>query len=264
MSNWLDQRAASGTQAEAVLADLAAGKVSAKAAKKQLAQAYTKGAATSAALLKSVKSAGTPAITDGKAMASQYVATLSGYANAYKTAATTFAQDKATSSAEIAAAAQQVNAKLASDLAVVGTDPIEDLRPVTELATSLTAACGAVETYLVKSIDAPCRGAVDSVQTVLDAEARFEAAALDSPEEAAANTEWFEASHNLRSTLGGCNVPGVASGGCRTVLQSALGYVDAANRFESSPIDSPEEDVANTDMSTVLAQLATQIAKCPK
>jgi hypothetical protein len=264
VSSWLDQRTAMGTQVQAVLGDLAAGKVSAKAAKKRLAQAYAKGAAASAALLKSVKAAGTPKVTNGKTVASQYVETLSGYANADKTAATTFAKDKATSGEEIAAAAQQVNTKLASDVAVVGTDPIEDLRPVTELATSLAAACTAVETYLVKSIDAPCRAAVDSVQTVLDAETRFQATAEGSPEEEAANTAFMDASHNLRSTLGGCNVPGVASGGCRTVLQTAQGFVDAENRFETTAVGSPEETTANNDMATTLTQIAGQIAKCPK
>jgi hypothetical protein len=264
VSSWLDQRTATGTQVQAVLGDLAAGKVPAKAAKKRLAQAYARGAAASAALLKSVKAAGTPKITNGKMVASQYVDTLSGYANAYKTAATTFAKDKSTSADGITAAAQQVQTKLESDVAIVGADPIEDLRSVTELATSLAAACTAVETYLVKSIDAPCRAAVDSIQTVLDAENRFQAAAQGSPEEDAANTAWMDASHNLRSTLGGCNVPGVASTGCRTVLQTAQGYVDAENRFETSAVDSPEETTANNDMSTTLTQLEGQIPKCPK
>ena len=264
VSSWLDQRTATATQVQAVLADIAAGKVSAKATKKRLAQAYAKGAAASAALLKSVKAAGTPKVTNGKTVASQYVETLSGYANAYKTAATTFAKDKATSGEAIAAAAQQVNTKLESDVAIVGTDPIEDLRPVAELASSLAAACTAVETYLVKSIDAPCRTAVDSVQTVLDTENRFEATAQGSPEEEAANTAFMDASHNLRSTLGGCNVPAVVSGACRTVLQTAQGFVDAENRFETTAVDSPEEATANNDMTTTLTQLPTQIAKCPK
>ena len=264
VSRWLDQRTAMATQVQAVLGDLAAGKVSAKVAKKRLAEAYAKGAVASAALLKSVKAVGTPKITNGKTVASQYVETLSGFANAYKTAATMFAKDKATSADGINAAAQQVETKLASDVAIVGTDPIEDLRPVAELATSLAAACTAVETYLVKSIDAPCRAAVDSVQTVVDAEDRFEAAAEGSPEEASANAAWLDASHNLRSTLGGCNVPGAASVGCRTVLQTAQGYVDAANRFETAAVGSPEETTASNDIGTTLAQLAGQIAKCPK
>ena len=264
VSTWLDQRAATAAQVQAVLVDLAGGKVSTKVAKKRLDAAFAEGAAASATLLKSVKAAGTPKITDGKTVASQYVATLSGYANAYKTAATTFAQDATTNTEEISAAAQQVQAKIASDVAIVGVDPIEDLRPVTELATSLSAACTAVETYLAKSIDAPCRTAVDSIQTVLDAEARFEGTAQGSPEEDAANTAWLDASHALRSTIGGCNVPGSVSLGCRTVLQTALGYVDAVNRFEDSPADSPEEATANTDMTTTLTQLTGQIAKCPK
>lgn len=264
VSSWLDQRTAMATQVQAVLGDLAAGKASAKAAKKRLTLAYAKGAAASAALLKSVKAAGTPKITNGKTVASQYIETLSGYADAYKTAATTFAKDKSTSADGITAAVQQVQTKLESDLVIVGADPIEDLRSITELATSLAAACTGVETYLVKSIDASCRAAVDSIQTVLDAENRFQAAAQGSPEEDAANTAWIDASHNLRSTLGGCNVPGVASVGCRTVLQTAQGYVDAENRFETSAVDSPEETTANNDMTTALTQLEGQMAKCPK
>ena len=264
VSSWLEQRTAMATQVQAVLADIAAGKVSAKAQKKRLAQVYAKGAAASAALLKSVKAAGTPKVTNGKTVASQYVETLSGYASAYKTAATTFVKDKATSGEAIAAAAQQVNTKLESDVAVVGMDPIEDLRPVAELATSLAAACTAVETYLVKTIDAPCRAAVDSMQTVVDAENRFEATAQGSPEEEAANTAFLDASHSLRSTLGGCNIPGVASGGCRTVLQTAEGFVDAEIRFETTAVDSPEETTANNDMTSALTQLPGQIAKCPK
>jgi hypothetical protein len=264
VSSWLDQRAALATQVQAVLGDLAAGKVPAKVARKRLAEAYARGAVASAALLKSVKAAGTPKVTNGKTVASQYVETLSGYANAYQAAATTFAKDKTTSADGINAATQQVEAKLQSDLAIVGTDPIEDLRPVTELASSLAAACTAVETYLAKSTDAPCRAAVDSIQTVLDAENRFEATAQGSPEEDAANTAWMDASHNLRSTLGGCNVPGVASGECRAVLQTAQEYVDAENRFETTAVDSPEETTANNDMTTDLTQLPGQIAKCPK
>lgn len=264
VSGWLDQRTATEAQVQAVLADLTAGKVSVKAAKSRLAQAYIKGAAASAAMLKSVRSAGTPKITDGKTVASQYVATLAGYANAYKAAATAFAKVKATSGAEVAADVQPLNTKLASDLAVVGADPIEDLRTVSELATPLLAACTAVESYLVRSVDAPCRAAVDAVQTVLDAESRFEAAPQGSPEEDAANTAWMDASHDLRSALGGCNVPAVAAGGCRTVLQTGQGYVDAETRFETTASGSPEETTANNDMTTGLTQLEGQIAKCPK
>jgi hypothetical protein len=264
VSTWLDQRTAVATQVQAVLGDLASGKLPPKVAKKRLAAAYAKGAVASAALLKSVKAAGIPKVTNGKTVASQYIATLSGYANASKTAATTFAKDKSTSADEINATVQQLQTKLESDVAIVGTDPIEDLRSVSELTTSLAAACTAVETYLAKAIDAPCRATVDSAQTVLDAEDRFQAAAEGSPEEDAANTAWMDASHNLRSTLGGCNVPGVASVGCRTVLQTAQTYVDAENRFETTAVDSPEEATANNDMSTALTQLASQIAKCPK
>jgi len=264
VSSWLNQRAAMDTQVQGVLADLAAAKISAKVARQRLAKAYANGAAASTELAKSVKASGTPKVTDGRTVASQYLESLSGYADAYRTAATTFAKDKAKSAAEITAAAQQVNTTLAADVAVVGRDPIEDLRPVSELANSLSAACTAVETYLVKSIDAQCRGAVDTVQSVLDVETQFESAAEGSPEEEAANTAFFDAVHNLRSTLGGCNVPGVASGACRTVLQTAQGFVDASNRFEAASIDSPEETTASNDMTTTLIQLESQVAKCPK
>ena len=264
VSSWLDQRTAMATQVQAIVSDLAGSKVSASVAKKRLAAAFGEGAAASAALLKSVKAAGTPKIPNGKTVASQYLGTLSGYADAYKAAATTFAKNATPTTEGINATVQQVQAKLASDVAIVGTDPIEDLRPVPELASSLVAGCTPVETYLAKSIDAPCRAAVDSIQGVLDTETRFEAAAPSSPEEDAANTAWLDASHALRSTIGGCNVPATVSLGCRTVLQTALGYVDAENRFENTAVDSPEESTANTDMTTTLTQLTGQIAKCPK
>jgi hypothetical protein len=264
VSTWVDQRTAMDAQVQGILADLGAGKVQAVAAKKRLALAYSKAAAASDALVTSVKATGAPQIPSGRALAIQYAGTLSSYADAYRTARTTFANVKAKSGEEIIAAAQQVNTKLAADLAVVGADPIEELRPVTELAEALAASCANIETYLVKAIDAPCRAAIDAAQVVLDAQNRFQAAAAGSAEEDAADSAFDAASDNLRSALGACNVPGVVAVGCRTVLQTAQAFADAEGRFLASAVDSPEETTANNDMSADLVQLQGQVPKCPK
>jgi len=262
MSQWLDQRSATDAQVQAIVADVAAAKVSPKAAKKRLGAAYAKGLAASTTLVKSVKAAGVPKITDGKAVATQYLGTLSRYATAYESAARTAARSDARTPEAVGADAQQVTSQLAADVSVVGVDPIEDLRSVGELAAPLAAACTDVEAYLIRSLDGPCRAAVDSIKVVLDAEKKFQDAPAGTPEEDAADDATYEASHALRAALGGCNVPGVAAGGCRTALQTAAAYVDAAGRFESTPVDSPEESTALDDMSARIVDLEGQIPKC--
>ena len=173
------------------------------------------------------------------------------------------AKDKTTSADGINAATQQVEAKLQSDVAIVGTDPIEDLRPVTELAaTSLAAACTAVETYLEvdrRAVPGCRRLGTDRAQQ----ENRFEATAQGSPRrtrrkgvDGRISQPPFDARRMQRSRS--------RVRGMRTVLQTAQEYVDAENRFETTAVDSAEETTANNDMTTDLTQLPGQIEKCPK
>jgi hypothetical protein len=262
VSAWLDAKTQVGSRAQQVLDGLTARELSATTAKRRLGRAYADGATMTSKLVKGVQSAGVPKFAAGKTVASQYVATLTGYRDAYGTAAAALDEANPRDAALFATTAQQVNTTLAADLLVVGTDPIEDLRSVPELTAALAGSCGAVERHLVQTIDAGCNAALDQVQRVVDAENAFQATPTGYPEETAAGDALYQAIDVLRTTLAPCNVPGVASAPCRTALETAQSLIGAEDRYRAAPVDSPEETTAGDESSAATTQLVSQILQC--
>jgi hypothetical protein len=262
VSAWLDAKTQVGSRAQQVLDGLTASELSATTAKRRLGRAYADGATMTSELVKGVKSAGVPKLADGKTVASQYAATLTGYRDAYGAAAAALDRANPRDPARFVTTAQQVDTTLAADLQVVGMDPIEDLRAVPELTAALAGSCGAVDRYLVQTIDAGCNGALDQVQRVVDAENTFQATPTGSPEETAAGDGLYQAIDVLRTALGPCTVPGVASAPCRTALETAQSLIGAEDRYRAAPVDSPEETAAGDESSAATTQLVSQILQC--
>ena len=127
-SDWMDARVAAQGRVAEVTADLTAGEVTDKKAGKQLAAAYASASADTQQAIDAIRAAGTPKVTGGKAISTAYQARLAEYQRAYDTAREGISGAAKSGATALATAAAAIETTLTSDLAVVGGDPLEELR----------------------------------------------------------------------------------------------------------------------------------------
>ena len=259
VSTWLKEKGDVEARVSETLGDLAAGDVRAKAARTRLTRANARAVAATDRLIDKVRSAGTPSVSGGKQLASRYQKTLAEYQDAYKDAGAALADENTGNTQQFITTAQQVNGDLVGDLAEVGTDPIEELRAMPELAPTINAFCGDVASYLVAKIDPACRTSLDTTQRLPDLTSQYLAAAPDSPQE----LSMFDQMDQLvfgqfRPQLATCNVNGLP-GSCRKVFQTSQHLAEVWNEFGNSEQGSPLEQTQKDDLSRTADTLRSDL-----
>ena len=262
VATWMGARADVEDRVETVLASAGSDELTARQAKRQLARAYSRGLEAAQEFVDDVRAAGMPKVADGRSFAARYADTIEQYRGAYAEAARSLASVDLRDRTQLVAAVQVIDTTLRADLDVVGVDPIEDLRAIEALAAPIAASCHAVDVHLMSTVDPACSAALDATQLVVDAENRFQAIPVGSPEEAAAEDEFVQRVLQLRPALGACSIAGVASAPCRTFLESAQGLLAAEDQYNAAPIGSPEEAAAEDAGYAAAADLVSKSATC--
>jgi hypothetical protein len=251
VSNWLKARGEVETRVSETLGDLAAGDLRAQRAKTRLTRATARGVDATDRLSNEVKSAGTPNVNGGKQIEGGYLLTLAEYEDAYVQARAALARTETGDTRQFAAAAEETNVTLASDLAEVGADPIEELRAVPELASAINASCGDVASYLVTKIDAPCRAVLDTTQRLPDLTSQYLAVAPnpESPQEIAQFDEMNRVVFGqFRTQFAACNIAGLPAP-CRKVFQTSQHLAEVWNQFGASEQGSPLEQAQKDELA---------------
>jgi hypothetical protein len=258
VSMWLKARGEAETAALEALGGLDSGALKPKAAKARLARAITRGGEATDRLVKDVKAAGTPQVTNGTQVASGYAQTLGDYGKAYAKGRTALARAKTRDKQQLATTAQQVNSTLAGDLNAVGVDPVEELRAVPELATGITAACGDVAAYLMAKVDPPCQTALSTARHAADVDSQVIATPEDAPGGQALFDEEDRSITQLRNDLAACNVPAIPTA-CRKPFQTAQGIPDLWNQFVESASGSAQEQALDDELVRQFNGLRTDL-----
>lgn len=247
VSTWLKARGEVDARSLETLGALSGGSLSAKAAKTRLSRASAEGVEASDEFTKEVKSAGTPNVDGGKQVARSYLATLTDYGDAYKQARKDLARAKTPNREQFAATAQQINSTLTADVAAIGADPVEELRPTPELAAGISASCGDVASYLMNKVDAPCQAVLTTTRHLADVDTQQDTAP-DTPEGTAPFDEEERAFGQLQGEFPGCNIPAVPAP-CRKPFEDSQHLADLWNQFFAAPLDSPQEESLEVELN---------------
>jgi hypothetical protein len=257
VSTWLKARADVDARSLETLSVLSDGSMNAKAAKTRLSRANAAGVEASDEFTQQVKAAGTPNVDGGKQIARSYLATLTDYADAYKQARKELARAQTSNREQFAATAQQINSTLTTDVAAIGVDPVEELRPTPELAAGISASCGDVASYLMSKIDAPCQAVLTTTRHLADVDTQQDTAP-DTPEGAAPFEEEERAFRQLQGEFAGCNIPAVPAS-CRKPFEDSQHLADLWNQFFAAPVDSPQEESLEAELNRQYDVLRTDL-----
>jgi hypothetical protein len=248
VSTWMKTRGEVDARYVEILGALSSGSLGAKAAKTRLSRAIEQGVDASDGFTKAVRAAGTPNVDGGTQVARSYRTTLADNADAYKQARNDLARAKTSNREHFAATAQEINSTLTADLAAIGVDPVEELRPVPELAAGISASCADVASYLMAKIDAPCQAVLSTARHLADVDNQQDPAPIDSPELDALLVEEERAFGQLQGEFGGCNIPAIPAP-CRKPFEDSQQLASLWNQFFNAPVDSPQEAAAETELN---------------
>jgi hypothetical protein len=259
VSTWLKAKGDVETRVSETLGDLAAGDVRAKAAQTRVARANARAVAATDRLMSEVRSAGTPSVTRGKQLASGYLKTLADYRDAYTHASNTLADASTRDRQQFLTTTAQINGTLAADLAEIGTDPIEELRALPELAPTINASCGDVAAYLVANIDPACRTTLDTTQRLPDLMSQYLAATPNSPQEISLFDQMDQLVFGqFRPQLAACNGNGLP-GACRPVFQTSQHLAEVWNQFGNSTEGSALEQAQKAELTRTADTLRSDL-----
>jgi len=245
-----------------VTADLSAGARNSKTASKKLVAAYTDGSADTQEAIAAIRGVGTPKIPSGTSIAGTYQDRLAEYQGAYEDARQGIARAAKSDAALFTTSVNQVGTTLASDLGVIGGDPLEELRAEEALADGIAASCTDVDQHLGATVDAAgCRAALATAREYNDMNEKLTAAAEGSAEQTALADQLYALVTRWRTETGSCNTAAVL-GACRLPLETSQAVVKAAADYEATPDGSPEEDAASNAWIRLDTELATQLPKC--
>jgi hypothetical protein len=257
VSTWLKARSDVDARSLESLGALSGGSLSAKAAKTRLSRASAEGVEATDRFIKEVKEAGAPSVQGGKQVARSYLATLGDYGGAYEQADKDLARAKTPNREQFTTTAQEINATLVAGVAAVGVDPVEELRPVPELAAGISASCGDVASYLMGKVDAPCQAVLTTTRHLADVDKQQDTAP-DTPEGAAPFDEEERAFGQLQGQFAGCNIPAVPAP-CRKPFEDSQHLADLWNQFFASPVGSPQEESLEVELNRQYDLLRTDL-----
>lgn len=248
VSTWLKTRGEVDARFLETLGGLSDGSLSAKAAKTRLSRVTTQGVEATDRFIKEVKEARTPSVEGGKQVARSYLTTLADYSDAYKQARKDLARAKTKNTEQFTTTAQQINGTLAAELASIGLDPVEELRPVPELAAGISASCGDVASYLMTKIDPGCQDVLTTARHAADVDSQEDTVPVESPQFDQLLEDEERTLGQLETELGACNVAAVPAP-CRRPFEDSQQLPRLWNEFIASPLDSPQEEALEAELN---------------
>lgn len=165
--------------------DLETDELAPRVARKRLVGASEKAVEATEELVKEVKSAGRPRVDGGKSIARDYVATLKEYRDVYRSSRDAFAEQKPRDQDAFIDGVTEIDDARWEDFKVIGLDPLEELRPVPELASAIDSesACGELDAFLRSFVSFAPVDVGDCVEILADFLDELEAVDCEEPHE---------------------------------------------------------------------------------